>query len=233
MTYEEALTQYRQLMEEDKITGGYARLYSDYVGLMLAILPVFAAVSLMQLDRRARMEQLVFSRRISSGRLIFSRYAALVSVMLLPVLVTAAMAQVKVMNLYPGASVDLFAFARYSMISLLPSLMMAAAVGVFVTELGSGLLAILLQGAWWFVCVFSGALTGGIGKFSLVIRHNSLYGLDIFREEYGDFMFNRIFFTVLAIFLTALTAIIFEEKRRGRNFGIRIMGKNRKGQPAA
>ena len=79
------------------------------------------------------------NRRISSGRLIFSRYAALVSVMLLPVLVTAAMAQVKVMNLYPGASVDLFAFARYSMISLLPSLMMAAAVGVFVTELGSGL----------------------------------------------------------------------------------------------
>ncbi|MDE7299423.1 MAG: ABC transporter permease [Lachnospiraceae bacterium] len=232
-TYEEAAEEYRQLMEEDRITGGYARLYCDYVGLMLAVLPVFAAVSLMQLDRRARMEQLVYSRHISSTRLIFARYAALVTVMLLPVLVTAAMAQIKVTGLYPGVETDLFAFARYVIVWMLPSLMTAAAVGMCVTELCSGLLAILLQGAWWFAGVFSGALSGGIGKFSLVVRHNSLYDMDVFQNEYRDFLFNRVFFALFAIFLVALTVVIYEEKRRGRSFGIRMLGKDRKGQPAA
>lgn len=232
-TYEEALEEYRQLMEDDKITGAYARLYCDYVGMILGILPIFVAVSLMQLDRKARMEQLVFSRRVSSAKLIFARYAALVTVMLLPVAVTAAIAQIKVMGFYPGAEVDLLAFARNTALWLLPSLMAVTAVGMFLTELASGLVAILLQGAWWFVSIFSGALSGGIGKFNLTIRHNSLYYSDVFRQQYGDFLFNRAFFAVAAILLVALAAVVYEEKRRGRNIGIYALVKNRKSQSAA
>lgn len=232
-TYEEAMEEYRQLVDEDKITGGYARLYCDYIGLMLGILPVFVAVSLMQLDRKARMEQLVYSRRISSAKLIFLRYAALVTVMLLPVIITAAMAQAKVMGFYPGAGMDMFAFARYTVIWLLPSLMITAAVGMLFTELASGLLAILLQGAWWFIGMFSAALSGDIGKFDLTVRHNSLYELNEFLGEYGDFLWNRAFFTVLAILLVTLTAVIYEQKRRGRNFGLYTLGKNHKSQSAA
>ena len=221
------------MTKEDKITGAYARLYCDYVGIILGILPVFVAVSLMQLDRKARMEQLVYSRRISSAKLIFTRYAALVTGMLLPVIVTAAIAQGMVMGLYPGAQMDMFAFARYTTIWMLPTLMMSAAVGMLLTELASGLIAILLQGAWWFVGMFSSALSGGIGKFNLTIRHNSLYHLDVFEQEYGDFLFNRAFFTVFAILLVALTAAIYEQKRRGRNLGLFALGKNHKSQSAA
>lgn len=227
-TYEEALAEYNELVDEDKITGAYARLYCDYIGLMLAILPVFVAVSLTQLDRKARMEQLVYSRRISSVKLVFARYAALVSVMLLPVIVTAVIAQAKVLQLYPGCSVDMLAFARYAVIWLFSAIMITTAVGMFVTELGSGLLAIFIQGAWWFVAVFSTSLKGSIGKFDLVVRHNSLYHLDLFQEEYGDFVFNRVFFAVAALVLVALTTVIYEQKRRGISFGIPILGKNRR-----
>lgn len=231
-TYEEAMAEYQQFIEEDKITGAYARLYCDYIGMMLSILPVFVAVSLMQLDRKARMEALVYSRRISSAKIISARYAALVSGMFLPVVVTTVAAQKMVMELYPGAKMDLFALARYAIIWMLPAIMAVAAVGMLLTELAGGLLAIFIQGAWWFADVFSGALTGGIGKFNLIIRHNSLYKLDIFQKEYSDFLFNRIFFVVLALLLVALTAMIYEEKRRGRNIGIRALVKNYKNQSA-
>lgn len=232
-TYEEALEEYKQLMEEDGVTGGYARLYCDYVGMMLGILPVFVAVSLMQLDRRARMEALVHSRRASSATIIFARYAALVSIMVLPVIATAFIAQVKVMGYYPGISMDFFAFARYALVWLLPSVMVTTAVGMIITEIASGLVAILLQGGWWFASIFSGALTGGIGKFNLVIRHNSLYEREIFMQQQGDFLFNRVFFVLAAIALVALTAAIYEEKRRGRRFGFYELGKHSKNKPAA
>ncbi len=231
-TYEEAMAEYQQFIEEDKITGAYARLYCDYIGMMLSILPVFVAVSLMQLDRKARMEALVYSRRISSAKIISARYAALVSGMFLPVIVTTVAAQKMVMELYPGAKMDLFALARYAIIWMLPAIMAVAAVGMLLTELAGGLLAIFIQGAWWFADVFSGSLTGGIRKFNLVIRHNSLYKLDIFQKEYSDFLFNRIFFVVLALLLVALTTMIYEEKRRGRNIGIRALVKNYKNQSA-
>ena len=232
-TYEEAMEEYEQLIKEDKITGGYARLYCDYVGVLLGILPVFVAVSLMQLDRKARMEQLIYSRRASSAVIVSARYAALVSTMFLPVIVTAGIAQVKVMGFYPGMSMDNLAFARYSLLLLLPSVMVTAAVGMVITEFASGLAAILVQAAWWFAGVFSGELLGGIGKFTLTIRHNSLYKRELFMEQYGNFLFNRAFFAVVAIALVVLTAMIYEGKRRGRKIGFYTLGKNRKDQPAA
>lgn len=227
-TYEEALKEYAELVEEDGVTGGYARLYCDYVGFMLCILPVFVAVSMMQLDRRARMEALVHSRSASSAAIVLARYAALVSVMLLPVIVTAVMAQAKVMGYYPGVRMDFFAFARGVAVWLLPSIMVAAAVGMVITELVSGLAAILLQAGWWFASMFSGALTGGIGKFGLLIRHNSLYKREIFMQQRGDFLFNRIFFVLFSLALVTLAAVVYEEKRKGRRFGLYGLGKNRK-----
>jgi hypothetical protein len=99
---------------------------------------------------------------------------------------------------------------------------------MFITELCSGLLAIFVQGVWWFGSVMSssGDLTGHIGKFTLVMRHNSLYDLDLFKAEYGNFVFNRIFFAAISIIAIALTALIYEQKRRGGFNGIAIRIKN-------
>ncbi len=44
ISYEEALYQYNLAVNEDKITGGYVRLFSDYaVTILLSVLPVFLA----------------------------------------------------------------------------------------------------------------------------------------------------------------------------------------------
>lgn len=227
-TYEDALAEYNQFLNEDKITGAYARLYCDYMGITAAILPVFAAVSLAALDKKSRMEQLAYSRRISSVKLIFARYAALVCTMIIPVIITSVIALIKVKSLYPDNDVDNLAIFRYAAVWLIPNIMTAAAVGMLVTEIASGLLAIFVQGVWWFgsIMASTGGLTGNIGKFTLVVRHNSIYGLNLFKADYGDFIFNRIFYAVVSVMVIALTAFIYEQKRRGSFNGIAIRIKN-------
>ena len=216
-TYEDALAEYEQFINEDKITGAYARLYCDYLGIVMAVLPVFVAAALANLDKKSRMEQLAYSRQISSVKLIFTRFIALVAVMMIPLILTAVIANNMVSSLYPDYALDRFAIFRYALLWLVPNIMTAAAVGMLVTEFSSALLAIFAQGAWWFTSIFSGTgrLTGGIGKFTLVMRHNNLMKYDIFCAQWENIVFNRIFFTAISLVGVALTAFIYEQKRRG------------------
>lgn len=227
-SYEDALAEYEQFINEDNITGAYARLYCDYLGIVLSILPVFVAVALANLDRKSRMEQLAYSRKISSAKLIFTRFFALVSVLLIPVIITAFIAYARVKGVYPDNALDSTAFFRYMVFWLVPNIMTASAVGMLITEIASGLAAIFVQGAWWFSSTLASTdgLTGSIGKFTLVMRHNSLSGYDSFNAQWSNITFNRIFFTVLSILAIALTAFIYELKRRGVFNGFQISRKN-------
>lgn len=231
-TYEDALEEYNYFMTEDKITGAYARLYCDYLGIDVAILPVFAAAALAGLDKRSGIEQLIYSRKISSAKLVFTRYLALVAVMIIPIILTAFTAHFKVKILYQGFTVDNSAFFRYAAIWLVPNILVAVAVGMFITELISGLIAVFVQAAWWFMSIFAstGGLTGRIGKFTLVMRHNNLLKYDVFNTEWSNVIFNRIFFTVLSLALIALTAAVYEIKRRGKLSGF---WQNSKGKSKA
>lgn len=216
-TYEDVLAEYEMFINDDKITNSYARLYCDYMGIVLAILPVFVAVSLSALDRKSRMEQLAYSRKISSVRIIFTRFAALMVTMIIPVIITAVIANVTVNKLYPDNTKDNSAFLKYAVIWLIPNIMSATAVGMFVTEITSSMLAIFVQGVWWFTSIFagSGSLTGNIGKFTFLLRHNSLYDHNVFMNCHDDFIFNRVFFTIAALAGVMFTASVYEIKRRG------------------
>ena len=234
-TYEDALAEYDRFINDDKITVAYARLFCDYMGIDLAILPVFVAAALSGLDKKSGIDQLVYSRKVSSAKLIFTRYSALVFVMLVPVIFTALHAHAMVKNIYPDNVLDNTAFLRYTIFWLLPNIMTATAVGMLVTEVMSGMIAIFVQGAWWFMSIFegTGGLTGEIKPFTLVMRHNNLLGSDVFASEMRTVIFNRIFFTALSLALVALTAIIYGLKRRGVFNGLSGIGKDRKRKSAA
>ena len=62
-TYEDAVKEYEELVHKDGYTGGYARLFSDYMVIILGILPVFLAVTRELRDRRANMQELLYVRR--------------------------------------------------------------------------------------------------------------------------------------------------------------------------
>ncbi len=241
ITYEEAITNYNLIVNEDKFTGAYARLFCDYVGIILSILPVFIAVAICLKDKRAKMNDLIYARKTSSFELILSRYfAVVVSVMLLTVIL-AYISNSTVWGQYSGMALDYFAPLKYAIGWLMPSVMIASAIGMFFTELTGTPIAIAIQGLWWFIDlnVGVGRLRGVHSLFELTPRHNSLGNTQIFLDEFHTLVTNRLIIASVALLLVAATVIIYEQKRRGKFSGYKEIKRhntslaNRKSKSAA
>lgn len=166
MTYEDALAEYEELMDEHNIAKGYMRLYCDYLGIDLAIMPVFVCVGLWQMDKRSRMEQLIYSRKISSAKLVITRFLALVCCMVVPVALTFFHAMIGLNHLYSEKNIYFWEAAGLVIMWLLPSITIVVSVGALISELLSPLLAIFVQGGWWYAVVMgANELTGNITRY--------------------------------------------------------------------
>lgn len=219
-TYEDALEEYRGLTEKDRLTGGYARLFCDYMGIFLGILPVFLAVTRGLRDRRSGMQELIYSRKGSSAAIIFSRYAAMLVMLLIPVLLLSLPLFTQCLRYAStaGISVDKWAFVKYTFGWLAPTIMTAAAVGMFFTELTDTALGVLVQGVWWFISVFTGTNTlhGGMYGWNLVPRHNTEMNQTGFQEGLAQLAANRLLYVLLALVLVVLSILIYQQRRKGR-----------------
>lgn len=223
ITYEEAVTNYNLIVNEDKFTGAYARLFCDYVGIILSILPVFIAVAICLKDKRAKMNDLIYVRKTSSFKLILSRYFAIVISVMLPTVILAYISNSTVWGQYSGMALDYLAPLKYALGWLMPSVMIAAAIGMFFTELTGTPIAIAIQALWWFIDLNAGVgrLRGVHTMFELTPRHNSLGNTQIFLDEFHTLVANRLMIAGIALLLVAVTVIIYEQKRRGKFSGYR------------
>ena len=219
-TYEDAITEYRELTEKDRLTGGYERLFSDYMGIFLGLLPVFLTVTRELLDRRSGMQELICSRKCSSLVIIASRYVSMVVMLILPVLLISLPFFSRCMKYASGAgiSADAFAFVKYTFGWLTPTIMTAAAVGMFFTELTDTALGVLVQGVWWFFATFGGVNTlhGGMYGWNLIPRHNTELNWSGYQSAFAQLAANRILYVLLSLVLVALTILIYDQKRKGR-----------------
>lgn len=215
MTYEDALADYEELMRGDNLPKAYLRLFSDYAGIDLGIIPVFVCVALWQMDKRSRMEALIYSRKRSSAGIVLTRYAALVCCMAVPVLLTMLHAVIHITGLYPELSLSFGTAVGMALLWLLPNITVVTALGAFLTELVSPLIAIFVQGAWWYMALESTDLVGQITRYALIIRHNSMGRISLFEAQYGDFVWNRWFYLGVSVLLLAVTVAVYEWKRRG------------------
>lgn len=241
ITYEEAVESYNLIASTDKFTGAYARLFCDYIGIILSILPVFIAVAVCLKDRRAKMNDLIYARKISSFKLILSRYFAIIIAVMLPTVILAYISNSTIWGQYSGMNLDYFAPLKYAIGWLMPSAMIAVAIGIFFTELTETPIAIAIQGLWWFIDLNAGvSRMGGVHTlFELTPRHNVLGNTQIFLNEFNTLVANRLVMSGAALLFVIATVIIYEQKRRGRFSGygkikIHITSlANRKGKSAA
>lgn len=219
-TYEDALADYQHLIRDDRLTGGYARLFCDYMGIILGILPAFAAVTRSLRDQRAKMTELIYIRRASSFTIILSRYMALCISFMIPVLLLSCFPLAACIEFAEGTEIhpDMTAFAVYSLGWLLPTVMVVTALGMIMTELTGSAAGVIVQAVWWFLSVFSGAdsMEGGAYGMNLIPRHNTEFNYEGFHNQFSQLLVNRIFYVVLALALLTAAALIFEARRKGR-----------------
>lgn len=216
-TYEEALAEYQQITEGDGLAESYGRLFCDYLGIIVSILPVFVAAAFVNADRKSHMEELLYSRAVSSVKLTGTRYLSLVAMLFVPIVILSFHVDLKLISLYPQAAIDLTAVPGLAVIWLLPNVMFSSALGMLLTEFLSPLPAVFLQGVWWIASILGTAsgLTGKIRRFTLVCRHNSLYEADRFKASFANFIFNRIFYAVLSLVLLSALSFLYNLKRKG------------------
>ncbi len=216
MSYEDALAEYEEMMRGNNLAEGYARLYCDYMGIDLAIMPVFVCVSLWQMDKKARMQQLIYSRKISSVKTVVVRYLALAFCTVIPVALTFIHAMTGVKGLYPEQKIAYGSSIALTMLWLLPGILAVLAAGTLVSEALSPLCAIFVQGIWWFLSLSSNQLTGSITRYTLLIRHNSLEKAGLFEEQYFDFLWNRSFYIILSVAAVGIAALLYDRHRKGK-----------------
>lgn len=218
MTYEEALAEYEEAVDEKNVAETYARLYCDYMGIALGIFPVFVCAGLWTMDKRSWMEPLIYARKISSARLILTRYLAMVCSMALPVVITFAHALLCVGGLYPDKKISYVGALWTAAVWLLPELMTVSALGALISELISPFLAIFVQGVWWYASLEANSLCGSITEHTLLLRHNTLGASTLFWGQMENFLHNRAGYMLLSLLLAAGVALIYARKRKGEIF---------------
>lgn len=218
VTYEEALHDYNQMLEKDRFSGSYARLFCDYFGILLSIIPVFFVTSRVLKDKHSRAAGVLYGKSASSACIITARYAAICFMLFLPVLLLSflPLAQAVYAANNAGISADYLAFFKYCTGWLLPSIMVVASLGYFLGEWTEGVFPILVQVIWWFGSILAGAsqMIGGIG-LNLVPRFNTLGEYDVFQDNLGPLVRNRIIYTLAALVLLAAIIWLYDCKRKG------------------
>lgn len=217
MTYEQAKEEYDALCAEDRLTRAYMRLFCDYAGIVLSILPIFVGVSRALRDQRAKVQQVIYSKSVSGTMIIVSRYLANLVMLAIPVFLTALLIQqpfyYKAQTM--GIQGDIWAFLTVPGVWLLPEIMTVLAVSFLVTEFTGAIWTIFLQVAWGFASLFSSTTLVGDFGLSLVARWNTLGQTMLYSSLKKEFFFNRGYYFLLAVVCVILTVFVYEKKRRG------------------
>lgn len=227
MTYEQAKEEYDALCEKDRLTRGYMRLFCDYAGIVLAVLPVFVGVSGAIRDKRAKAQQVLFAKPASGGLIIISRYLANLVMLFLPVLAAAFWLQLSCFDRARdlGIQADGWAFLTVPGMWLLPEIMVVLALSFLITEFTDTILAVFVQVAWGIGSLFCATTLVGNFGLRLVARWNTLGETTLYISQQQEFLRNRGYYFLLAMVCLILTVVVYERKRRK---GETFYGKIRK-----
>ena len=218
MSYDEAMADYQRTVNNDQITGGFARLFCDYMGQVLGLYPIFLIVVIWLKDKYSNMDGLIYSRKVSTIKLLVARYLANITMLLLPIIVISFQSLLPLIHYGAGngLAVNPFAFIQYILWWLLPTVMAVTAIGTVFTLLTDTPAAILLQAGWWFVDRNTTGLSGDTGLFTLMVRHNTLRGYEIIEQSLTTLCLNRLCLATFSIMLIACSMWILAQKRKGK-----------------
>lgn len=216
-TYEQALSDYEDILNKDKVTGAYARLFSDYLGIELGILPAFFGVARVLKDKRSRAKDVVYSKKAKTFTIVCARYLGMVIMMFVPVVLVSCLPLTESIYIAHGlgAAPDYFAFVKYSFGWLLPTILFVTALSYFITELTESLLGILVCVAVWFNAVLAGPSSLRGAGWNLVPRFNSIGQYEVFQRMLPQLVRNRLLYTAGAVFLIIAVMVCYELKRKG------------------
>lgn len=218
MTYDEAINEYNKTIYDDKVSIAFARLFCDYMTRVLGLFPIFIVVVFWLKDRRNKMNELINSKQIETVKLITIRTLAILTAVILPVIILSFESLIPLMeySAETGIAIDAFAFIKYILWWLLPTVIVVTGLGTFLTILTSTPIAILVQFIWWFIDSAITGLSGDTRLYTLMIRHNTLNGAELIQRDFNIIWLNRGLMMFVSIVLIYLSIVIYNKKRGGK-----------------
>lgn len=219
MTYEQALEKYNEIIDKDKVTGAYARLFSDYTVIILGLLPAFFAITRVIKEKRSKAKDVVYSKKVKGLTLVLARYSAMVAMAFIPVVCVAlfALTQSAYIAISAGVSPDLSVYFKYCLCWLLPTIIFVLALSYLMAEFTESVISVLIIGGLWFISLFS-ALTGTrlihVG-WNIMPRFNTLGEYSVYTDIFPQLVKNRCLYLILGIAIIILTAAVYNLKRNG------------------
>lgn len=219
--YEDLLAEYDACMLHDRYTGAYARLFCDYAVIALALFGALPAAALFLQDfgTRARhgVSAVVWSRRCASAALVGVRAAALTALEFAPILLMDIFETVYYAGQYGAANIAVGAFFRYSILWLLPTLLLVIAGGMAVTLLTGTAAGAAVWPALGWLCVTMGAtgLSNGSTYGNLLTpRHNTVGRYLVYQQNLPRLLWGRgMALAAAALLLAAVWAL--RQRRKG------------------
>ena len=218
MTYDEAINEYNKTIYDDKVSIAFARLFCDYMTRVLGLYPIFIVVVFWLKDRRNKMNELINSKQVETVKLITIRTLAILTAVILPVIILSFESLIPLMeySAETGIAIDAFAFIKYILWWLLPTVIVVTGLGTFLTILTSTPIAILVQFIWWFIDSAITGLSGDTRLYTLMIRHNTLNGAELIQQDFNIIWLNRGLMIFVSFVLIYLSIVIYNKKRGGK-----------------
>ncbi|WP_342423482.1 ABC transporter permease [Paenibacillus sp. FSL E2-0178] len=229
------LARYNAKVDAGELLPGAARYFSDYLSLPAGIFPVFLSAFLLLRDRSSRMNELIYSRRISPWVYVGSKFIAqgvMLSMIYLILAVIGGWQTVDTLGLTGQTGQAIVIFLGYTAWWLLPTLWISVAFGMFGSMLfRRGIVPIALQIVWWFMSVLP--LLGSYGLNRLFIRFNSPNDYELYWKWTDEIALNRSFYLILTVLLAAGAAWLWERNRSRLDSAKILSRKTAKGSVAA
>jgi len=211
-----------KMINKDKITGGFGRLFSDYIGIPVGFFTAFIAAYILIRDKKNNIMETIYTKKFSPFSYVMGKYLAVSVLMYAVVLLVAGYVTVDFCREFAlnGIEIDIWIFIKYATIWILPTILFVNALAMTTSVIfQNGLIVIIIQFVMWQINISSGL----IGKFKLteyIIRYNTEYGYEYFVENYSKFITNRIFYVLISFVLVGICSIIFEKRRGNINGGV-------------
>ena len=221
MTKAEARQDHNLILKKDRISGTFARLFADYAGIVMGILPTVVVIAYCYADRRSRATTSLQSKMTSTWRLVGSRYLASLVTLLMPIFLMGIVLTIQIALHYQGYQIDYLAFFKMTGLWLLPTVMVSSAVGFLSDALFGNFLGFVVQIGWWLSTMMIGArqVAGNYG-WLLIPRHNSLHNVAYYEAHLPELLFNRLTYAALAIGFICLAVVLLNLQRGGKFYAI-------------
>lgn len=213
-TYEDALKDYKELLEKDKLTNAEGRVFADYMGITAGFFPVFLSAFILIKDKRSKMQELICSRSVSAYTYILSKYTALCTAVLIPYFMFASYSTFIFYRIgnFNNYNIDMLAFFKYTIWWVTPTVLFTVAVGMLISVIfNNGIIAIPIQFILWI-----SSLTPLSGNYSLskfIIRFNTFGDYSNYIKWSETIAINRVFYIAVSAILALIASLVWSKKR--------------------